>query len=147
MDPIDEKAELFSHKADMGIRGIGPNFNQAFEQAGLALTQVLIDPIEIKPKVGVPISCSAPKIEVLFFDWINALIYEMAQKHFIFSQYHVTISKDPHKDLTLKGEAWGEKIDFQRHGIAVEIKGATFTELKAETKKNGACVVQCIVDV
>ncbi|EKE09065.1 MAG: hypothetical protein ACD_16C00216G0004 [uncultured bacterium] len=59
---------------------------------------------------------------------------------------HIT-SKDLQKPLTLEGEAWGEKIDFQRHALAVEIKGATFTELKAEIKANGEYIVQCIVDV
>ncbi|EKE09059.1 MAG: hypothetical protein ACD_16C00217G0004 [uncultured bacterium] len=91
MAPIQGRAELFSHKADMGIRGIGPTFDQAFEQAGVALTNILIDPKQIKSEIRVSVSCAAPKIEVLFFDWINALIYEMAHKHLIFSRYHVII--------------------------------------------------------
>ncbi|OJW50340.1 MAG: archease [Alphaproteobacteria bacterium 41-28] len=139
--------ELFSHDADMGIRGIGPTFENAFEQAGLALTGVLIDPSQIEAKIPVNISCSDQKIDTLFYDWINELIYEMAHQHLIFGRFEVKISQDRQGQINLQGKAWGETIDLNRHPLAVEIKGATFTELKAEQNENNEYVVQCIVDV
>ena len=35
--PIELRAELFPHGADVGVRGIGPTRDAAFEQAALAL--------------------------------------------------------------------------------------------------------------
>jgi SHS2 domain-containing protein len=139
--------ELFSHKADMGIRGKGLTFEEAFEQAGLALTGVLMDPNQIKHEILVHLSCSAAKMDILFYDWINELIYEMARSHLIFGRFDVKIKQEQSGQLTLEGDAWGETIDIQRHKIAVEVKGATFTELKAEKCPNGEYLVQCIVDV
>lgn len=144
---MKQQWELFSHKADMGIRGKGATFEKAFEQAGLALMGVLLDPTKIKPECHINLVCSAPKMDTLFYDWINELIYAMAYHHLIFGRFNVKINQEPSGAVTLEGDAWGERIDEQKHKLAVEIKGATFTELKAEINKNGECVVQCVVDV
>ena len=42
--------------------------------------------------------------------------------------------------------AWGEPIDVEKHQPAVEIKGATYTEL-AVYEQDGQFVAQCVVDV
>jgi SHS2 domain-containing protein len=47
----------------------------------------------------------------------------------------------------LTGKAWGESIDANRHELAVEVKGATCTELKVEQDAGGAWLAQCVVDV
>ena len=36
--------ERFAHGSDVGIRGIGPSKDVAFEQIGMALTSVISDP-------------------------------------------------------------------------------------------------------
>jgi SHS2 domain-containing protein len=46
----------------------------------------------------------------------------------------------------LKGTAWGEPVEVERHAPAVEPKGATFTELKV-SKEGGGWIAQCVIDV
>ncbi len=141
-----EEWELFSHKADMGIRGIGATFDKAFEQAGLALTGVMIDPTQVHEVKHVKVTCRAPNRDDLFYDWINELVFQMSTLNMIFSRYKVTILNEKN-EFSLVGEAWGEKVNPKSHEIAVEVKGATFTELKAEKTQDGRCLVQCVVDV
>ena len=69
--------EHFDHGADIGVRGYGPTLASAFEQAALALTAV-ITTAEIRSAVSVKVHCEAPDIELLFVEWLNAIIYEMA---------------------------------------------------------------------
>ena len=40
---METRWEHFPHGADIGIRGIGRSKNEAFEQAALAMTQVITD--------------------------------------------------------------------------------------------------------
>jgi tRNA nucleotidyltransferase (CCA-adding enzyme) len=47
----------------------------------------------------------------------------------------------------LNATAWGEPVDVARHEPAVEIKGATFTELRVRPTEDGGWVAQCVVDV
>jgi tRNA nucleotidyltransferase (CCA-adding enzyme) len=139
---VAPRAELFAHGADIGVRGIGSTREAAFEQAAMALTMAVTDPAEIDPKDTVEVACEAPDDGLLLVDWLNALIYEMSARHLIFSRFAVSIAGQ-----RLQGRAWGEPIDRARHKPATEPKGATFTELRAAARADGAWVAQCVVDV
>ena len=134
--------ELFAHQADMGVRGIGPTRECAFEQTALALTAVIVDPRLVGDEEAVEIRCQAPDDEVLLVDWLNAIVYEMATRKMLFARYEVRI--DGHR---LHGFARGERVDVGRHQPAVEIKGASMTELRVAEREDGSWLAQCVVDV
>jgi SHS2 domain-containing protein len=46
----------------------------------------------------------------------------------------------------LTGQAWGEPVDAARHHPAVEVKGATYTQLRVAREGDG-WVAQTVVDV
>ncbi|MCD6705515.1 MAG: archease [Thiobacillus sp.] len=132
----------FPHQADMGVRGVGPTLAAAFEQAALAMTAVVTDPVSVAPAMAVDIDCEAPDDELLLVDWLNALILEMAARHMLFSRFEVSLD-----GRHLHATAWGEAVDVEKHQPAVEIKGATYTELKVEKDETGRWLAQCVVDV
>ncbi|MBA3966234.1 MAG: archease [Nitrospirales bacterium] len=134
--------EHFPHDADMGIRGFGITKPQAFEQAALALTAVVTDPQRVAVRVERHFTCEAPDDELLLVDWLNALIFEMACGHMVFGQFAVKIA-----DHHLEGIARGEPVDRMKHEPAVEIKGATYTELSVRQVEGNGWVAQCVVDV
>jgi SHS2 domain-containing protein len=134
--------EHFHHVADIGVRGEGADLREAFEQAALALTAVITEPGLVEPRVAVPIRCAAPDPELLLVDWLNALIYEMATRGMLFSRFRVAI-----EGQGLEATAWGEALDPKRHRPAVEVKGATYTELRVVQRGSGRWVAQCVVDV
>lgn len=134
--------EHFDHDADMGIRGIAPALAQAFEQAAIALTAVITDPERVKATESVGIRCENSDPELLFLDWINELIFLMASRRLLFGRYQVSIANG-----VLTATASGESVDVDKHQPAVEIKGATFTELRVYQDPDDLWVVQCIVDV
>lgn len=134
--------EHFHHQADIGIRGIGETLEAAFEAGAVALMAVVCSPEKVQPKIAVRIECEADEKDLLFADWINALIYEMDVRKMLFGRFEVAI-----EDHKLTGRAWGEPVDYDRHDVAVEVKAATFMELKAYKDNGGQWVVQCVVDV
>lgn len=136
-----KRYEHFPHEADIGVRGIGGTCAEAFEQAALALTAIVTDPAGVKPTDKIELNCEAPDAELLLSDWLNALIYEMATRHMLFSRYEVGIAGGH-----LHGAAWGEAVDISRHQPAVEPKGATYTGLSVRNG-DGVWVAQCVVDV
>jgi SHS2 domain-containing protein len=133
--------EHYEHDADIGVRGFGASAAEAFEQAALALTAVITDIDAVQAKESVTIECSAPDLELLFCEWLNALVYEMATRKMLFSRYSVSID-----GVRLAGAAWGERIDPARHRAAVEVKGATYTTLRV-ARHDDAWVAQTVVDV
>jgi SHS2 domain-containing protein len=134
--------EHFSHDADIGIRGYGDTVEAAFAQAAVAMTAVICDVQNVRPLVPVAVYCEAPDYELLFADWINALVYEMAVKRMLFSRFDVRIN-----GRVLQAEIWGEAVDTERHQPAVEVKGATYTELRVIREQDGTWMAQCVIDV
>lgn len=143
--------EHFEHQADMGIRGFGNNPEQAFEQAALAMCAIITDLSLIEPQQEVTFSHQEDDLELLLVDWLNAVVYEMATRKLLFSRFKVYIENG-----LLSASAWGETADVKRHQPAVEIKGATYTELtvkkilQADNKTPDLpeqWLAQCVVDV
>ena len=131
----------FSHDADIGVVGVGPTKAEAFRQAALALTAVVTDPSGVKLLQPVPVFCQAQSDEMLLVEWLNALVYEMAVRAMLFGDFAVEIDGGE-----LRGTAYGEPVDLDRHEPAVEIKGATLTALQVAEGPDG-WRVQCVVDV
>ena len=141
--------EHFPHGADIGVRGIGRTREEAFEQAAMALTAVITDPGLVKPNEAVEIVCDIqddelglPDDELLLADWLNAIVYEMATRTMLFSRFEVGFN-----GRRLEAKAWGEPVDPARHQPAVEVKGATYTELRVRKDHTGQWTAQCVVDV
>jgi len=133
--------EHFPHAADVGVRGFGGTPAEAFEQAAQALTGVITN-AEVAPKLEVKVNCEAPDLELLFVEWLNTVIYEMAVRNMLFSRFAVRID-----GARLEGTLWGEPVDVARHQPACEPKGATYTALKVAKEDDGSWSAACIVDV
>lgn len=138
----DARWEHFTHGADIGVRGIGATPAEAFEQAALAMTAVICDLFLVASQEEVTVACEAPDHEYLLVDWLNAIVYEMATRRMLFSRFAVSLAGDK-----LTGTLWGEPVDVARHQPAVEVKGATYTELKVLQDAQGEWAAQCVVDV
>jgi SHS2 domain-containing protein len=126
----------------MGVRGVGATKEEAFEQAAVALTAVITDPESVAPLEEIDVEGEAPDDELLFAEWLNALIYQMATRRMLFARFEVRFDGP-----RLSGKAWGEPVDVGRHNPAVEVKGATYTQLKVARDETGAWLAQCVVDV
>jgi len=132
----------FAHGADIGVCGTGATKAAAFEQAALAMTAVITDPEGVESRTVVDVSCEAPDDGLLLADWLNALVYEMATRRMLFGRFQVRIS-----GTRLHGRAWGEAVDVAKHQPAVEVKGATLTEMSVARDEIGNWVARCVVDV
>jgi tRNA nucleotidyltransferase (CCA-adding enzyme) len=136
------QAVQFPHGADIGVRGTGPTRAAAFAQAAAALAASMVEPETVSPSEVVSITCTAPNDRLLLYDWLNAVIYEMAVRRMVFGRFEVSL-----QGQRLDGRAWGEMIDPARHAPAVEPKGATMTGLKVEQLQDGSWIAETIIDV
>lgn len=134
--------EHFPHSADMGVRGFGTTPAEAFASVAVAVTAIICDPAAVGTTTRVAIRCEAPDLELLLIDWLNAVIFEMSVRHMLFGRFEVRIEGD-----RLEATLYGEPVEQLRHQPTVEVKGATFTELKVGQMADGRFVAQCVVDV
>jgi tRNA nucleotidyltransferase (CCA-adding enzyme) len=134
--------EHYPHPADVGIRGFGQSPDEAFVNAACALTAIIVDLENIKPINSVKIKCKDSNVDLLFNTWLSRLLYEMSTRDMLFSKFEVKI-----KGEHLTAKAWGEKVNRKKHHPTVEVKAATFTDLKVVKQNDGIWLAQCIVDV
>lgn len=134
--------EHFDHAADIGVRGVGRSLTEAFEQAALAMTAAVCSVQSIRPTSPVHLQCQDEDPELLFVDWLNSIIFEMATRNMLFSRFRVEINGG-----TLAATAWGEQVDVDRHQPAVEVKGATYTALHVGHNENEQWVAETVIDV
>ena len=126
----------------MGLEATSDSREGLFEAMGAALTAVVTDPANVRPRQQIRIRCGAPDDTLLMVDWLNSLIYEMATRRMLFGAWRVSLQGC---DL----DAWvdGEPVDRDRHHPAVEVKGATYTELSVRQDAAGLWRARCVVDV
>lgn len=126
----------------MGVRGFGATPAEAFAQTALAMCAAIVDPAGVRLEQAIDIEQQAQSLDLLLLDWLNALVYEMAARRMIFAAFDVSIVGE-----RLRARAFGEKISRDRHAPAVEVKGATFTELAVCEDRPGLWRAQCVIDV
>ena len=134
--------EHFSHGSDIGVRGTGSSVEEAFEQAATALTAVVADVVTIEQNEIVEVQCDAPDLELLLVSWLNTVIYEMAVRRMLFSKFRIVLA-----GCSLTGTLAGERVQPERHRVAVEAKGATVTALRVACDQDGQWVAECVIDV
>jgi SHS2 domain-containing protein len=134
--------EHYSHPADMGIRGFGPTREEAFVQAALAMTSIVVDLQKVQAQKAVEIVCEDDDDEMLFWYWLSAVLFEMGLRSMVFGRFEIQAFKGG-----LRATVWGEPVDVGRHEPAVEVKAATFADLKVARDGAGMWMAQCVVDV
>ena len=135
--------EHYSHPADMGVRGFGPTREEAFVQAALAMTAIMVAPEKVQPQQAVEIVCEDDDDEMLFWYWLSAVLFEMGLRNMVFGRFEIQAVQGG----GLRAMVWGEPVDVGRHEPAVEVKAATFADLKVACDGAGMWMAQCIVDV
>ena len=126
----------------MGIRGVGRTQEEAFAQVAAALTAVITDPDKILPQQAAEVMCVEQDDELLLFSWLNTLLCEMAIQNMLFCRFDIQITGG-----VLKATVWGEPVDAARHCPAVEVKAATYSDLRVCLDGDGNWIAQCVVDI
>lgn len=127
--------ELIEHTADIGIRVFGKNKKDLFKSAACALFSLLVDH-QPQPKQKKTISLEADSLDELLVVWLNELIFLFATQNFVPATYLFRIiSKKGVKKLTVQIK--GRQINSFTNKIKMEIKAATYHNLKVYKNKNG----------
>ncbi len=133
--------EYFDVTADIGFKAYGKNLNEAFENAGLAMFNIISDTNDINPTVGISFEITSEDEVSLLYDYLEELLFYHEVEFMLFSEFHVKIDEKLNLKATIKGEA----IDWDKHERKTEIKAITFH--KMHVKKTDLVELQTIVDL
>lgn len=75
-DAATTRWDNFAHDADIGVVSEGPTKDEAFRQAAIALTAVVVDPRSVRLTDAIALQCEGSTDELRFVQWLNAVVYE-----------------------------------------------------------------------
>ncbi len=129
--------------ADAVFKAYGKSLPELFENAALALFEIMVNTKKVKPKVKKHIRVSAKDLKELMFRWLNELIFYPDAEGLAFSKFRIKLDE---KKLVLEADVWGERIDPERHELREDVKACTYHKLELK-KKKGGWEAQVIVDI
>jgi SHS2 domain-containing protein len=140
-----KRFEWVEHPSDIGFRAYGRDLAEAFENAALALFEIMVDTEKVEPREETKVELEAEDEGALLYDWLDRLIYLHDSKNMVMSKFEVTISRIK-SGLKLDARAWGERFDPEKHTERTAVKAMTYhmMEIKQGTDK---CSVQAVVDI
>lgn len=121
--------------ADIAFSVTAKTLEELFIDGAKATFDAMVNMDEVKAINKREILLEAENAEKLFFAWIEELIYLKDADYMVFCQFDVKITKN--KTYALKGTAWGEGIDPERHTLKVDVKAITYHHFKVEQTKKG----------
>ena len=135
-----KKFEYFEATADIGLKAHGKDMNEAFENAGLAIFNIISDTSNIDPSNEIEFEVASEDDVSLLYDYLEELLFYHETEFMLFSEFQVEIDENFHLRARIKGE----EINWDRHERKTEIKAITFH--KMAVNKTDHVEVQAIVD-
>lgn len=142
----EQKYEYLYHIADAKFRAYGSTMEEAYENAALAMFNVMINTSGLGASESKDIEVESRDIKGLLVEWLSELLYLFEVEGIIFSEFKIISIEKTNDGFSLKGRASGEPIDLSRHNFDTQVKAVTFHDLQVESDKTGRFWVQVVVD-
>jgi SHS2 domain-containing protein len=140
------KFEFLEHTADSYIAAYGKDLNEAFENAALAMFEVMTDVNDVKPRIEDHVEVHASDEYALLYNWLEALLVKFDTSDLLLSRFKVEeITRDT-EGFTLAARVWGEKFDPKRHLQKVGVKAVTYHRMEI-MRQPGNVTLKFILDI
>ena len=139
-----KKFEYFDVTADIGFYAFGKNLNEAFENAGLAICNIISNTDNIDPQKSIEFEITSEDEVSLLYDYLEELLFYHEVEFMLFSEFIIEIEKTD-DDYHLKAIIKGEDINWDKHERDCEIKAITFHQM--EVNMSDDVWLKAIVDL
>ncbi|HID60732.1 MAG TPA: archease, partial [Hadesarchaea archaeon] len=118
---------------------------EAFENAALALFEVMVDTSKVEAREKVDVELKAEDEKALLYDWLDKLLYFHDANQLVMSRFKVDISKTP-DGLKIEAGVMGERFNPAKHSERTAVKAVTYHMMEIRRGKD-KCSVQAVVDI
>ncbi len=142
----DGKFEFLEHTADVLIAAQGQNMQEAFENAALAMFEVMTDTTKVTPTHEDVFEVEAEDEYALLYSWLEALLVKFEVNGILYSKFTVSCIEENEEGFKLKASAWGEKFDAGKHPQKVAVKAVTYHRMEI-IKDHDRVTLEFILDI
>jgi SHS2 domain-containing protein len=125
-----KKFEFLEHTADVYIAAHGNTLEEAFENAALAMFEVMTDTEKITATEEDSVEVKEEDEYALLYSWLEALLVKFEVNNMIFSKFKVSTIEETQEGFKLKALIWGEKFNAGKHPQKVGVKAVTYHQME-----------------
>ena len=146
------KYEYFDVTADIGFYAYGKSLEEAYENAGLAMFNVITDIGKVKKEESQEFEIVSEDLVSLLYDYLEELLFLQDTELLFFSDFKVNIEKITDKESSnlenykLTCCAYGEEINWDVHTHKSEVKAITFHKMCVK-EEEGIFKIRAILDL
>jgi SHS2 domain-containing protein len=124
------KFEFLEHTADVYIAAHGKTLEEAFENAALAMFEVMTDTETVSPDLEDSVEVEAEDEYALLYSWLEALLVKFETQNLLYSKFQISSIAETTEGFKIKATVWGEKFNMEKHTQRVGVKAVTYHRME-----------------
>ena len=138
--------KFLPHTTDAYIESVGATFEDALQNAALALFDTMCDLNSIKPQLREVIVLEGADRLGLIYNWLESLLLKFELEGKVYNHFQVSLTSEPGGGLKARATADGEFFDRRRHHAKVEVKAVTYHKMEV-VEEDGSTIIRFILDL
>lgn len=134
--------EILEHTADIGVRVWGETFEELLKSAALAMMNLLCDRETVKAVEDTVFEVEGETEEELLIKMLGEILYIYRVRNMVFTGIDLELTGGN----KIKGTLTGESYDPERHELELDIKAATYHNLKIQ-RVNDRFMAEIVFDI
>jgi SHS2 domain-containing protein len=130
---VSEHFRILEHTSDVGFEAFGSSREEAFSNAALALTSLIVDLETIALREPMVLTVTGADPESLLVNWLEEVLYHWDAEGWLLRYFTIEFCAEGE----LKACARGEKFDPERHAVKLLVKAVTYHQLVFEGGTHG----------
>ncbi len=141
-----KRFEFLEHTADAYIAAYGRDMAEAFENAALAMFEVMTEAEKISPTSEDRVEVEGQDEYALLYSWLEALLVKAEINGMLYSKFDISYMERTSRGFSLRAKIWGEKFDAGKHLQKVGVKAVTYHRMEIIREK-GKVTLRFILDI
>ena len=140
------KYKYLPHTADAKFRAYGKTLEEAFVNAALAMTNVMVDAAKVKGKTVKQIVAEGDDLQALLYSFLEKFLILLDSENFFLAEIRkIRISGNSGSGYKLTAEVAGDDA-AKYETIGPQVKAVTYNDMVVDAEKDN-CVVQVVLDI
>jgi SHS2 domain-containing protein len=142
----EKKYRFLEHSADAYVEAWGRDLAEAFENAAVAMFDVMTEVEKIALRREDSVSVEGEDEYSLLYNWLEALLIKSETEGMLYSKFKVSPIKESGKLLKLEAKIWGEKFAPNKHLQKVGVKAVTYHRMEV-LEQHEKAMLRFILDI
>lgn len=125
-----KRFEFLEHTADAYIAAYGKDIVEAFENAAVAMFEVMTDVDNVAAKVEDSVEVAGEDEYALLYNWLEVLLVKFETDQVLYSKFKILRLEKTPDGFVLDARIWGETFNPEKHSQKVGVKAVTYHRME-----------------